>query len=154
MLAEETLCTCAQYLTSTRREESKEHRAKTFHILVLQGNLRMIVRWITKQGTGGRSSAGRAVHQNHGEVDAVAVHQKPGRKPPNRGQSGHVLGPFTEACPRGNHGQHSDGGGGTTLQMNRYGGGALSESPALAPAFHSDKLGATADGRRLSGVVG
>ena len=35
MLLEETLCTCAQYLTAARREESDEHRAKTYHSLVL-----------------------------------------------------------------------------------------------------------------------
>ena len=53
MLVEETLRTCAQYLTAARREESKEHRDNTYHRLVLQGNLRTAVRWITKQETRG-----------------------------------------------------------------------------------------------------
>ena len=35
MLVEETLNTFAQYLTAARREESDEHRAKTYHSLVL-----------------------------------------------------------------------------------------------------------------------
>ena len=49
MMVEETLHTCAQYLTSARREESEEHRDKTYHSLVFQGKLRMLVRWITEQ---------------------------------------------------------------------------------------------------------
>ena len=53
MLVEETLRTCAQYLTDTCRENSKEHRAKTYHILVIQGKMRATVRWITYQDTGG-----------------------------------------------------------------------------------------------------
>ena len=50
---EETLCTFAQYLTAASREESKEHRTKTFHSLVLRGKLRMVVQWITERETWG-----------------------------------------------------------------------------------------------------
>ena len=46
MLVEETLRTCMQYLTATRRDEYKEYWAKTFHSLVLRGKLRTAVRWI------------------------------------------------------------------------------------------------------------
>ena len=53
MLVEDTLCTCAQYLTIARREESKEHRAQTYHSLVLQWKLQTAVRWITERETGG-----------------------------------------------------------------------------------------------------
>ena len=53
MLVEETLRTCAQYLTAALRKESEEHRNKTYHSLVLRGKLRMEERWITKQETGG-----------------------------------------------------------------------------------------------------
>ena len=35
MLVEETMRNCVQYLTAARREESEEHKAKTYHILVL-----------------------------------------------------------------------------------------------------------------------
>ena len=35
MLVEETLCMCAQYLTEAHRDESEEHRAKTYHSVVL-----------------------------------------------------------------------------------------------------------------------
>ena len=52
MLVEDTLHTCAQYLTSARREESEEHRLQTFHSLVLQVKLRTTVRWITDRETG------------------------------------------------------------------------------------------------------
>ena len=53
ILVEETLGMCAQYLTAARREESEEHRAKTYHSLVLRGKLRTAVRWITERETGG-----------------------------------------------------------------------------------------------------
>ena len=36
ILVDETFCTLAQYLTAACREESEEHRASTFHILVIQ----------------------------------------------------------------------------------------------------------------------
>ena len=49
MLVEDTLRSCTQYLTAVRREETAEHRAKSYHILVLRGKLRTAVRWITKQ---------------------------------------------------------------------------------------------------------
>ena len=52
MLMEETLRTCTQYLTSAYREETEEHRAKTYHSLVLRGKLRTAVRWITEQESG------------------------------------------------------------------------------------------------------
>ena len=49
MLVEDTLCKCEQYLTAVRREESEDHRAQTFHSLVLRGKLCMSVRYITKR---------------------------------------------------------------------------------------------------------
>ena len=52
-MVQETLCMCAQYLIPTRREESKEHMAKTYHSLVLQGKLWTAVRWIIERETGG-----------------------------------------------------------------------------------------------------
>ena len=50
---EDTLCTCAQYLTAAHREESEEHSAQTFHSLVLRGKLQTAVWWITERDTGG-----------------------------------------------------------------------------------------------------
>ena len=53
MLVEDTLRSSTQYLTAVRREETAEHRAKTFHGLVLRGKLRTAVRWITEREKGG-----------------------------------------------------------------------------------------------------
>ena len=52
-MLEETLRTCTQYLTAVRRDDYEEHRDKTYHSLVLQGKLRMAVRWITERDKGG-----------------------------------------------------------------------------------------------------
>ena len=53
MLVEDTLSTCTEYLTVARREEMAEHRAQTYHSLVLRGKLRTAVRRITERETGG-----------------------------------------------------------------------------------------------------
>ena len=53
MLVDDTLRTCAEYLTVDCREELAEHRAQTYHSLVLWGNLRTAVQWITKRETDG-----------------------------------------------------------------------------------------------------
>ena len=53
MLVEDTLRSSTQYLTAVRWEETAEHRAKTFHGLVLRGELRKAVRWITEIEKGG-----------------------------------------------------------------------------------------------------
>ena len=47
MLVEDALRTYAEYLTVARREDTEEHRARTYHSLVLHGKLRKLVRWIT-----------------------------------------------------------------------------------------------------------
>ena len=49
MLVEDLLRSCTQYLTAVRREETAEHRAKTYHSLVLRGKLRTAVRWIAER---------------------------------------------------------------------------------------------------------
>ena len=49
MLAEYTARTCAQYLSTSRGEDTLEHRAKIFHSLVIRGKLRSSVRWITNR---------------------------------------------------------------------------------------------------------
>ena len=53
MLVEDTLHTWTYYLTVARKEESADQRAQTYHIPVLQGNLRTVVRWIIERETGG-----------------------------------------------------------------------------------------------------
>ena len=53
MLVDDTLRSCTQYLTAVRREETAEHRAKTFHSLVLRRKLRKAVRLITEREKGG-----------------------------------------------------------------------------------------------------
>ena len=52
MLVEDTPRYSTQYLTAVSREETAEHRAKTFHGLVLRGKLRTAVRWITERKKG------------------------------------------------------------------------------------------------------
>ena len=44
MLVEDILRTCEEYLTVTQREETADHRAQTYHSLVLRGKLRTTVR--------------------------------------------------------------------------------------------------------------
>ena len=53
MLIGDTLRSCEEYLTAAQREEMEEHRAQTYHSLVLRGKLRLAVRWITERETGG-----------------------------------------------------------------------------------------------------
>ena len=53
MLVGDTLRSYEECLTVARREETAEHRAQTYHSLVLRGKLRSAVRWITERETGG-----------------------------------------------------------------------------------------------------
>ena len=53
MSVEDNLCTCAEYLTVDRREETAEQWAQNFHSLVLRRKLRTAVMWITERETGG-----------------------------------------------------------------------------------------------------
>ena len=52
MLVEDTLRIFVEYLTVAWIEEMADHRAQTYHSLVLRGNLRTAVQWITEQETG------------------------------------------------------------------------------------------------------
>ena len=49
MLVEDTLWACEEYLTVARRDKTAEHRAQTYHSLVLHEKLRTAVRWITER---------------------------------------------------------------------------------------------------------
>ena len=53
MLVEDTIRACGEYITVARREEMAEHRAQTYHSLVLRWKLQTAVRWITERETGG-----------------------------------------------------------------------------------------------------
>ena len=53
MIVGDTLRSCEEYLTASRREETAAHRAQTYHSLVLRGKLQSAVRWITERETGG-----------------------------------------------------------------------------------------------------
>ena len=45
--------TCAHYLSTSRGGDYLDHRAKIYHRLMLQGKLRLAVRWITEGDKGG-----------------------------------------------------------------------------------------------------
>ena len=90
MLVEDALRSCTQYLTAVRRDESTEHRAKTYHSLVLHRNLRTTVRWITEREKGGGSVAKGNVHEDGGAWDEGAVHQTSGSMPPVCKKLGHI----------------------------------------------------------------
>ena len=153
MLIEETLRTCAQYLTAAHREDHKEHREKNYHILVLRGNLRKAVRWITEREMGGVLQLEEVCTKNRGEGDEGTLHQTPGNTLPVRVQSGHVSRPITRALPRGHHQRHSGGAGGTTIWRSRDGGDGISDPPALAPMFWSGERGVAYDSSGLYGVA-
>ena len=53
MLVEDTLRTCAEYLTVSKRKYLVEHRAQTYHSLVLREKLQTALRWIMVRDTGG-----------------------------------------------------------------------------------------------------
>ena len=52
MLVRDTLRSCEDYQTASWKAETAEHRAQTYHSLVLCGKLRLAVQWITEQDTG------------------------------------------------------------------------------------------------------
>ena len=52
ILVQETLHTCKKYLSAAHREEFEEHKANTYHSLVLRGELQTEVRGITERRQG------------------------------------------------------------------------------------------------------
>ena len=78
MLVEDTLRSCEEYLTVSQREETAEHRAQTYHSLVLRVKLRTAVQWITERETGGFLQPGGKVYKNGGLGVGGAPHQTPG----------------------------------------------------------------------------
>ena len=53
ILVEDMACTCAQYLSTSRGNDSPEHREKIYHSLVLWGKIRLTAYWITEREKGG-----------------------------------------------------------------------------------------------------
>ena len=82
MLVEDTLRTCTEYLTVARREETADHRAQTFHSLVLRGELRTAVRWITERETGGVLQPGNQCTKTGDRVMEVLRYKHPEARTP------------------------------------------------------------------------
>ena len=80
MLAEDTLRTCVEYLTVSRREEREEHWAQIYHSLVLHEKLRTAVRWITERETGGVLQP-RDRCTKTGVMEVIHAKQPEARKP-------------------------------------------------------------------------
>ena len=47
MLVKETYCMFKQYLSASLRGDLEEHRAQTFHSLVIRGKFQTAVHWVT-----------------------------------------------------------------------------------------------------------
>ena len=82
MLVVETLRTCADYLHVARREETAEHWAQTYHILVLRGKLQTAVRWITERETGGILQPGDRCTKTGDQVMEVLYVKHPEARTP------------------------------------------------------------------------
>ena len=81
-LVEDSLLTCAQYLTAACREDSKEHRATTFHRLMLLGKMRTSVRWVSEQETVGVIQPKELCTQTRERVMEVLRTKHPDARPP------------------------------------------------------------------------
>ena len=99
MLVEDTLRPSTQYLTAVRREETVEHRAKTFHGLVLCGKLRTAVRWITEREKGGVLQPEGHCTKMGDRVLEVLHAKHPDARPPSAACLDAYLGPTSEMVP-------------------------------------------------------
>ena len=82
MLVEDMLRSSTQYLTAVCREESAEHRAKTFYGLVLRGKLQTAVRWNTEHEKGGILIPGEQFTNTGERVLDVLRTKHPDARPP------------------------------------------------------------------------
>ena len=82
MLVGNTLRSCEEYLAAARREETAEHRAQTYHSLVLHGKLRSAVRWITERETGGLFQPGERCEKTGDRVLEVISAKHPEARTP------------------------------------------------------------------------
>ena len=83
MMVEDTLRSSTQYPTAGRREETAEHRAKTFHGLVLRGKVRTAVRWVTEREKGGVLLPEEQRTKTGGRVLEVLHTKYPDARPPS-----------------------------------------------------------------------
>ena len=65
-----------------RREETAEPRSQTYHSLVLRGKLRLAVRWITEQDTGGILQPGERCTKTGDRVLEVICTKHPEARTP------------------------------------------------------------------------
>ena len=82
MLVEDILRTCEQYITFSCREELVEHRAQTYHSMVLRGKVRTVVRWITERETGGALQLGERCTKKGERVTEVLRTKNPDDRAP------------------------------------------------------------------------
>ena len=115
MLEEDTLRYSTQYLTAVRREETAEHRSKTFHGLVLCGKLRTAVRWITEREKGGFLQPEEHCTKTGDRVLEVLHAKHPDAWPPSAACLDAYPGETTRDGPGGHHGQRGVGGRRTPL---------------------------------------
>ena len=99
MLVEDTLRTCAEYLTVARREETAEHQAQTYHSLVLRGKLQTAVRWITEREMGGVIQPGDWCTKTGYQVMEVLLDKHPEAQTPNAASLDFYPGRPTELTP-------------------------------------------------------
>ena len=64
MMVEDTARMCKKNLSASRYDESEEHRARIFHGLVLRGEIRTAVLWVTEHKKRGGGAAKGRVHQD------------------------------------------------------------------------------------------
>ena len=82
ILVEETLRASNQYITAVRWEETAEHRAETFHGLVLRGKLWTLVRWITERKKRGVLQPNDHCTKTGERVMEVLLTKHPNGRPP------------------------------------------------------------------------
>ena len=116
MLVEDTLRSSTQYRTAVRREESAEHRAKTFHGLVLRGKLRTAVRWITERETGGVLQPEGSCTKTGDRVVEVLHVKHPDARPSVSCKPGRLPGTTIRDGTGRHHGRRGVGGGRTPLR--------------------------------------
>ena len=82
MLMEDTSRTCVQYLSTSRGGYYPEHRAKIYHILVLQGKIQSTVRSIMEREKGGLFQPGYTRPKTGQPVLEVLRSKHPKARPP------------------------------------------------------------------------
>ena len=99
MLVRDTLRSCEDYLTDDRREETADHRAQTYHSLVLHGKLWTAVRWITERETGGVLQPGDRCTKTGDRVMEVLRTKHPEARTPTVASLNHYKGRPLELTP-------------------------------------------------------